>query len=104
MRHTISDRHIETDALRKTEHGPVTKAPKQLPNGFNFEKPIFEKKHPLEFAKVMSNRNPRASFKTVNNEVLVFLKYYLTFKQISWLKSLSSSLAHCFIVVNFNIS
>ena len=39
-------------------------------------------------------------FRTVNNEVRVFLEYYLTFKQVSWLKNMCSSLARCFIVNN----
>ena len=32
-----------------------------------------------------------------------FLKNYLTFKLISWLKGLCGSLAHCFTVTNFSI-
>ena len=43
-------------------------------------------------------------FKTVNNEVRVFLECYSTFlKHISRLKNLCSSLSHCFIVANFSI-
>ena len=71
---------------------------------FSTEKKPISKRIPLsEFAKVISNRSPSQEedngllFKTVNNEVRVFIEYYLTFEHISFLKYL------CIVVLLYNL-